>query len=55
MLPQVEMEYPQGDDVKEANDPSVDDENEWQRQQEMIQNNHSRDDDDVSDEVEINN
>lgn len=49
------MEYPHSDDVKEANDPSVDDEEEWKRQQEMSQNNHSSDDDDVLDEVEINN
>lgn len=49
------MEYPHGEDVEEANDPSVDDEKEWQRQQEMNQNSHRSDDDDVSDEVEINN
>ncbi|CAG9803440.1 unnamed protein product [Chironomus riparius] len=54
-LPQVEMEYPHGEDVKEENDPSVDDEKEWERQQEMNQNNHRSDDDDVSHEVEINN
>ena len=53
-MPQIETEYPHGEDVKEENDPSVDDEKEWQRQQEMNQNNHSSDDDDVLDEVEIN-
>jgi hypothetical protein len=49
------MEYPHGEDVGEVNDPSVDDEKEWQRQQEMNQNHHSSDDDNVSDEVEIDN
>lgn len=62
-MPQIEIEYPHGTDIEEVNDPSVDEEKEWdqhqkqqqQQQDELNKSSHSNDDNDFSDEDKINN